>query len=212
VLFYTSPCSTLICWHKLLLCCCCYCNQYADVTKLKQQTLKGQVKDRYKPKGCSALNFRVQLGMEMLPDSLTGDGCLLLQAGDQFLAYYRDSTAAGHSEDELPEQFLALPALGQFDMQPVNRSGQSQASTAASSPDLVSVVSDAFVLVSQGQADLIRASPFVKDDSAVTDGDGRMDLQRVLDVVSATPLGDKCKADATIRSGICSQALTPFAH
>jgi hypothetical protein len=176
----------LTCWPRLLRCCCCH--QYADVTKLKQQTLQGQVKDRYKPKGCSALSFRVQLGMEMLPDSLTGDGCLLLQAGDQFVAYYRDNTAAEQSYEEVSKQFLALPALGQFDMQPVNRSGQSQTSAAASSPDLVSIVSDAFVLVSQGQADLLRASPFVKDDSAVTDGDGRMDLQRVLDVVSALPL------------------------
>ena len=165
-------------------CLCCP----ADVVKLKQQSPDGKVKDRCKAKGFDKLSYRILLGRDLLPDSL-GSGSLIMQAGDQLMAYFKGSKQATPQQDP-PEQLLSMPGVGTLSIKPFGRSPGTSRSPAAASSDPVALVSSALRLVEAQQAHLLSRSPFLVDDSV--GGEGRMELQRVLDAVSDAGLGMLC--------------------
>jgi hypothetical protein len=142
----------------MLLSTACLCCP-ADVVKLKQQAPDGKVKDRCRAKGFDKLSYRILLGMDRLPDSL-GSGSLIMQAGDQLMAYFKGSKEATPQQDP-PEQLLSMPGVGTLSIKPFGCSPGASRSPAAASSDPVALVSSALRLVEAQQAHLLSRSPFL---------------------------------------------------
>lgn len=165
----------------------------ADAVKLKQQAPDGKVKERFTSKGLQELSFRIHLGRDLLPDSIRGNGCLLIQAGELLLPQINASSETRPPGDlPLAEQLQSLPGVGTLEMQPLLSRSPGSSSTPTDSSDIAALLRVALSMVADGKAQLLPRSPFLVDDSI--GGEGRMSLQRVLDVVSYWLLFRDCAA------------------